>query len=307
MKLSQFKALTFDVYGTLIDWESGMIAGLKPLTDRVSRSLTRNEILEAHAHYESSTQRWTPAKLYRDLLPVVYRRLAEEWGVPASWAECEAYGRSVADWPAFPDSVEALGYLKDHFRLVILSNVDNASFAASNERLGVTFDAIYTAQDVGAYKPSDRNFEYMLAKLAGLGVEASGILHTAESMFHDHAPANYGWAFAIGITLNLGFVIVEAGYGFWANSLALLADAGHNLSDVLGLLLAWGGYALSKLAPSPNRTYGWRGSTILAALFNALLLLLAIGGIAWEAIGRLAHPAPGRSRSPAAPPVPASR
>ena len=109
---------------------------------------------------------------------------------------------------------------------------------------------------------------------------------------HDHVPANYGWAFAIGIALNLIFVIVEAAYGFWANSLALLADAGHNLSDVLGLLLAWGSYALAKLAPSPNRTYGWRGSTILAALFNALLLLLAIGGIAWEAIGRLAAPAP---------------
>ncbi len=109
---------------------------------------------------------------------------------------------------------------------------------------------------------------------------------------HDHATSNYGWAFAIGIALNLIFVIVEAAYGFWSNSLALLADAGHNLSDVLGLLLAWGSYALSKLAPSPNRTYGWRGSTILAALFNALLLLLAVGGIAWEAIGRLAAPSP---------------
>ena len=109
---------------------------------------------------------------------------------------------------------------------------------------------------------------------------------------HDHAPQNYGWAFAIGVALNLVFVIIEAGFGLWSNSLALLADAGHNLSDVLGLLLAWGGYALAKVAPSPHRTYGWRGSTILAALFNGLLLLLAIGGIAWEAIGRLANPSP---------------
>ena len=107
---------------------------------------------------------------------------------------------------------------------------------------------------------------------------------------HDHAPSSYGRAFAIGIFLNIAFVAVEAGYGWWVNSLALLADAGHNLSDVLGLLMAWGGYALAKVAPSPQRTYGWRGSTILAALFNALLLLLAVGGIAWEAIGRLTNP-----------------
>ena len=107
---------------------------------------------------------------------------------------------------------------------------------------------------------------------------------------HHPAPDNYGKAFAIGVLLNVGFVIVEAGYGFYANSLALLADAGHNLSDVLGLLMAWGGYALAKVAPSPKRTYGWRGSTILAALFNALLLLVAIGGIAWEAVGRIGNP-----------------
>ena len=109
---------------------------------------------------------------------------------------------------------------------------------------------------------------------------------------HHHTPSNYGWAFAIGVALNVVFVAIEAAYGVWANSLALLADAGHNLSDVLGLLMAWAGYALAKLAPTQNRTYGWRGTTILAALFNALLLLVAIGGIAWEAIGRLTEPSP---------------
>ncbi|MGB7344350.1 MAG: cation diffusion facilitator family transporter [Pirellulaceae bacterium] len=108
---------------------------------------------------------------------------------------------------------------------------------------------------------------------------------------HHPAPASYGRAFAIGVFLNVAFVVVEAGFGFATNSLALLADAGHNLSDVLGLLMAWGGYALAKVAPSPKRTYGWRGSTILAALFNALLLMVAIGGITWEAIGRFSNPA----------------
>lgn len=107
---------------------------------------------------------------------------------------------------------------------------------------------------------------------------------------HHHPSKDYGRAFATGVTLNLVFVFVEATYGWWAGSLALLADAGHNLSDVLGLLMAWGGYALAKVAPTRKRTYGWRGSTILAALFNALLLLVAVGGIAWEAIGRLSDP-----------------
>jgi len=190
MELTDFKALTFDCYGTLIDWESGMIEGLKPLTSRVGRDLSRDEILEAHARHESAQQAQTPARPYRDLLPIVYRRLAEGWGVPVSWDECVAYGRSVRDWPAYADSVEALAYLKQHFKLVILSNVDNQSFAASNDRLKVDFDAVYTAEDIGSYKPSDRNFEYMLKTLDGLGIEKREILHTAESMFHDHVPAN---------------------------------------------------------------------------------------------------------------------
>ncbi len=190
MKLSDFSTLTFDCYGTLIDWESGMVAGLAPLVASVSAELTRDRILEAHARHESYQQAQTPAMAYRDLLAIVYRRLAEEWGVSVSWEDCAAYGRSVADWPAFPDSREALAYLKDHYKLVILSNVDNASFAASNARLGVAFDAIYTAEDAGSYKPSDRNFTYMLEKLGGLGIERGAILHTAESLFHDHGPAN---------------------------------------------------------------------------------------------------------------------
>ena len=190
MKLTDFKALTFDVYGTLIDWESGMVDGLKPLTDRVNRNLSRNDILEAHAKHESSQQLRTPSMRYQDLLPIVYRRLAEQWGIKASWQECVAYGQTVKNWPAFPDSAEALNYLKQHFKLVVLSNVDNDSFSYSNEKLGVEFDAIYTAEDVGSYKPADSNFDYMLDKIKTIGVTKAEILHTAESMFHDHAPAN---------------------------------------------------------------------------------------------------------------------
>jgi 2-haloacid dehalogenase len=194
MLLSDFKVLTFDCYGTLIDWETGMLAALQPLTraaaTRLGKPLDPNAILQAHARHEVAAQRQTPAKLYRDILATVYRRLAEEWGVAVRWEECLTYGRSVGQWPAFPDSGPALAILKRYFKLVIVSNVDNQSFGLSNARLGVTFDAVYTAEDIGSYKPDARNFTYMIDNLARLGFAKGDILHTAESLFHDHVPAN---------------------------------------------------------------------------------------------------------------------
>src|SRR5260370_9030653 len=109
---------------------------------------------------------------------------------------------------------------------------------------------------------------------------------------HTHAPANYGRAFAVGVTLNLAFVVLEVIYGRVSHSLALVADAGHNLSDVLGLVLAWGAMMLARRRPTPERTYGFRRSSILAALINAAVLLVSVGPIAREAIGRSTHPAP---------------
>ena len=109
---------------------------------------------------------------------------------------------------------------------------------------------------------------------------------------HNHGPASYGRAFAIGLALNLAFVTVEFVAGHLANSLALVADAGHNLSDVLGLALAWGAATLARRTPTPRRTYGLRRSSILAAVINAVVLLVSVGAIAWEAFGRLQSPAP---------------
>jgi 2-haloalkanoic acid dehalogenase type II len=190
LRLTDFSTLTFDCYGTLIDWESGIMAGLKPLIDQMDGRLDRDAILQAHARQESTQQRVTPSMRYSDLLATVYRNLAAEWGLPVTPDEAAIYGASVEHWPAFADSAEALAYLKQHFNLVILSNVDRASFAYSNARLGITFDEIYTAEDAGSYKPSDRNFEYMIEQLAARDIAKGEILHTAESMFHDHAPAN---------------------------------------------------------------------------------------------------------------------
>jgi len=126
---------------------------------------------------------------YCDLLSIVYKRLAEEWGIAVKIAECDGYGQSVRNWPVFPDSPGALQYLKKFYKLIILSNVDNRSFSFSNDALGVEFDAIYTAEDIGSYKPSDRNFAYMLEHVGNLGLAKGDILHTAESLFHDHVPA----------------------------------------------------------------------------------------------------------------------
>ena|SRR5437868_6931207 len=190
MRLTDFKVLTFDCYGTLIDWESGMIEALKPLTARANRPLSRNDILETHGKHETIQEHQTPTMRYGNMLAVVHKRLAEEWGAKTTWAECIAYGQSIKNWPAFPDSPGALQYLKQHYKLVILSNVDNKSFGFSNEKLAVDFDAVYTAEDIGSYKPDRRNFDYMINHLADLGIGTSDILHTAESLFHDHRPAN---------------------------------------------------------------------------------------------------------------------
>ncbi|MFC4170038.1 haloacid dehalogenase type II [Teichococcus aestuarii] len=189
MRLHDFRVLTFDCYGTLIDWESGIHEALQPLLQKGGLDLPRDEVLEAFARHESTQQAETPAMPYAELLTEVHRNLADEWGVEVSDAVHARFGASVPDWPAFPDSAEALAYLKRHYRLVILSNVDRAGFAGSRRRLGVEFDAVFTAQDIGSYKPSLRNFEHMLETLAVQGIGKAEILHTAQSLFHDHAPA----------------------------------------------------------------------------------------------------------------------
>ena len=190
MKLHDFRVLSFDCYGTLIDWETGILAGLEPLVDKAAPNLGRDQILETFSRHESAQEAETPAMLYSKLLAAVHKRIAGEWGVTTTADEDAYFGGSVGSWPAFDDTVAALKYLKQHYKLVILSNVDRASFAQSNKRLEVAFDFIFTAEDIGSYKPTPRNFEYMLENLAKAGIGKKDILHTAESLFHDHAPAN---------------------------------------------------------------------------------------------------------------------
>lgn len=189
MDLQAFRALTFDCYGTLIDWESGILAELKPWVAASGHKFTDDQILEAFGEAESACEAATPSKIYPGILADTMRALAKHWGISASDAQAAEFGRSVPRWPAFPDSAAALQYLKQHYKLVILSNVDRASFAESNKKLRVTFDKIVTAQDVGSYKPSIGNFRQLLAEVGKLGIGKEQILHTAQSLFHDVAPA----------------------------------------------------------------------------------------------------------------------
>ena len=147
-------------------------------------------MLETFGTTEAACEAETPSKLYPQILEEVHRRLAIRWGIPSKAEEVASFGRSVGRWPAFVDSATALQYVKRYYMLVIVSNVDRASFAKSNEKLGVEFDRVITAQDVGSYKPSLRNFDYAVSDLKqSLGVEKIQILHTAQSIFHDIVPA----------------------------------------------------------------------------------------------------------------------
>ncbi|EJK87636.1 haloacid dehalogenase type II [Rhizobium sp. AP16] len=189
-KLTDFKALTFDCYGTLIDWETGLWNALQPLLSEGRLTMDREEALELFGRLEMEQEVETPSLRYSSLLGVVHARMAKFWGARVSSEMHDRFGMSVPDWPPFPDSADALCYLKKHYKIIILSNVDRTSFAASNRKLGVNFDAVYTAEDIGSYKPDPRNFTYLLDHLRDdFGIAPSQVLHTAQSLHHDHVPA----------------------------------------------------------------------------------------------------------------------
>ena len=189
MNLADFDALSFDCYGTLIDWEAGIAAVLRPWADARGLAISDEELLAAYSTHEAEAEVVHPTALYPEILARSMRALGAQLGVPVSDGEAKAFGASVPDWPAFPDSQEALELLANRYRLIILSNVDRTSFAGSNQRLGVTFTGIVTAQDVGSYKPSPRNFEALAVERERLGIGDGRLLHVAQSLFHDHAPA----------------------------------------------------------------------------------------------------------------------
>lgn len=177
--------LTFDCYGTLIDWDKGITTSLQPILQRHDCAMPNTEILERYAAFEAAIESG-PYVNYRTVLERVVDRFGDLVGFTPTVVDKEAFSTSVGKWPAFPDSREALARLADRFRLVVLSNVDDDLFSASDELLGSPFHAVFTAQQIGSYKPDVRNFQYAIERLGGV---SDRIVHVAQSLFHDIAPA----------------------------------------------------------------------------------------------------------------------
>jgi 2-haloacid dehalogenase len=189
MDFGDFDALSFDCYGTLIDWEAGIAAVLGPWARAQGLELTAEALLTAYSAHEARAEAEYPADVYPLILARSLRDLGRELGAQVTEEDAEQLATSVPAWPAFGDSPAALADLARRYQLIILSNVDRVSFAASNRRLGVTFTSILTAEDIGSYKPSPRNFEALLAEINRLGIPPDRLLHVAQSLFHDHVPA----------------------------------------------------------------------------------------------------------------------
>ncbi|THH32926.1 hypothetical protein EUX98_g1239 [Antrodiella citrinella] len=201
----QYKALIFDVYATLIDWETGIYAGIKPMLDRTNPTLANNkrDALSAYFAVENDLQARYPTMLYADILARAHAELAARAANEPSPSETITTGAAAAGTASppgspSPDTIPALAYLSTKYKLSVLSNVDRVSFAGTQRVLETSlpehafrFDAVYTAQDIGSYKPNPANFEYALKKLKEeFGVEKHEVLVVAASLTHDHVPAN---------------------------------------------------------------------------------------------------------------------
>ena len=185
LDFDSFQVLSFDCYGTIIDWESGIQRTLRPVLASRSVDLSDDEILEFYADAEAEIEAG-PYQPYALVLRSVLLKFADGFAFTPSERELEDFSQSVREWPPFPDSAAALSALQKKFRLVILSNIDDELFEFSRAKLGLDFYKVFTAQQIGSYKPAIRNFEFALRELA---LPRERILHVAQSLFHDIAPA----------------------------------------------------------------------------------------------------------------------
>ena len=185
LDLSQFDILTFDCYGTIIDWETGILAALRPMIDGHGIGDSDDDLLASFARHEAEVEAG-PYRSYREVLAETARAMLARARDRPDADQLATFGGSVGDWPPFPDSIDALTRLRSRYRLGVLTNCDDDLFAASQRRLGVAFDPVVTAQQVGAYKPDTRGFDILLERV---GVPADRVLHVAQSLFHDHVPA----------------------------------------------------------------------------------------------------------------------
>lgn len=205
MDFGRFTHLTFDCYGTLIDWEAGTLNAIGPVLVRHGVSVPEVEILQEYVRLEAELEAG-PYQPYHQVLRGVVAGMGAAFGFAPTEEDREALPASVGEWPPFADTVDALRRLQSRYRLVILSNIDDALFAATQARLGIDFDAVITAEQVGSYKPDLNNFRTALARL---GTPPGQVLHVAQSLYHDHAPAR-----SLGIS------------GVWVNRPSRLGESG---------------------------------------------------------------------------------
>jgi 2-haloacid dehalogenase len=185
LDLGRFEALTFDCYGTLIDWEAGILAGLRPVLAARGVEPADDDLLEVYAGFEAAAEAG-PYLSYRDILGRCLREVAAHYGVEPDDGDVAAFSDSVGEWPAFADSADALASLHARFRLGVITNCDDDLFERSAARLRTTFDWVVSARSAGSYKPDPHNFEVAFERL---GLPRERILHVAQSLFHDHVPA----------------------------------------------------------------------------------------------------------------------
>lgn len=210
------RALTFDCYGTLIDWERGLLAALRPFMERCGRAVGDDEVLMRYAVHEAMLER-PPFRSYKDVMRGALLALGKEMGFGVDREEADALSASIAMWPAFPDTAAALRTLGSRFRLCVCSNIDRDLFAWSAPKLGVTLDALVTVDDVGSYKPAHGHFHRAMEVL---GVGRGEILHVAQSLHHDIVPAR---------ELGLRSVWVNRQAGRWGATLPVAGEVRADL------------------------------------------------------------------------------
>ena len=185
LDFSRFKFISFDCYGTLIDWETGLLKALAPILHKHGVQVSDAELLQLYGDFEAEAESGA-YRSYRDVLRDVVRRLAQRLGFEASTAEQDSLPNSIASWEPFPDTVRALKELHSRYKLAILSNIDDDLFAATAPRLGINFDQVITASQASAYKPSPVIFRLAQQRL---GISAPEWLHAGQSIYHDIVPA----------------------------------------------------------------------------------------------------------------------
>ncbi|MGA9642886.1 MAG: haloacid dehalogenase type II [Terriglobales bacterium] len=233
MNFSPVTAITFDCYGTLIDWEAGILPALRTLLARHSRPLSDTTILELYGEFEADAER-PPYQKYRDVLQSVVRAFADRLKFQPTPSDVRSLAESVPAWPPFPDTVAALRRLKQRYRLAIISNIDDDLFAATRQHLGIEFDAVVTAEQAQSYKPSPRNFELALEALA---IPRDQLLHAGQSIYHDVQPArslgiSTVWVNRVSARPGIGAVRPAQGIpDLEVPDLATLADLALNARD----------------------------------------------------------------------------